>query len=204
MSQAFGKGQQMRIAYIVISGLVVCSMLAVALTTIDLRGWWGDETSQPHADPNADLVADQQTVVAQNPEDVDQILLLANVLVNTGRMGEATEWYERALELDPGNNGVRLDFARSLQENGLQADAEAQFLRVLDANPDSLPGHYYLARLYMDWKPQRRDEARAHYERVVEINPDSFLADQAQAELDSMNQTVPIASPGASTPVAGP
>lgn len=202
--KALGRGQQLRIAYIVISGLVVCSMLAVALTTIDLGGFWDDETGEPHIDPNADLVADQQTVVAQNPDDIDQILLLANLLVNTGRMPEATEWYERALELDPENNGVRLDFARSLQENGLTADAEAQFLRVLEADPDSLPGHYYLARLYMDWKPQRREEARAHYERVVEINPLSFLAEQAQVELDSMNQTTPISSPGASTQVAGP
>jgi cytochrome c-type biogenesis protein CcmH/NrfG len=194
----------MRVAYIVISGLVVCSMIAVAIATVDVSGLWSDGDDESIMDPNADLVAEQQTVVAQSPEDVNEIVLLANLLSNTGRMGEATEWYERALELAPQDHGIRLDFARSLQTNGLNADAEAQFLLVLDADSDNLSGHYYLAQLYMDWKPQRRAEAREHFERVVEINPESFLAEQARVELDSMNQTTPVASPGASTPVAGP
>jgi cytochrome c-type biogenesis protein CcmH/NrfG len=200
----FGNTQQMRVAYIVISGLVICSMLGVVLATVDFSGFWDDETEVAHGDPNEDLVAEQQTVVAENPEDLDQVVLLANLLANTGHMQDAMEWYERALELDPANNGVRLDFARSLQENDLNADAEAQFLQVLDSDPNSLPGHYYLAKLYMDWQPRRKEEARAHYERVVEINPDSFLAEQAQVELDSMDQTTPIASPGVSTAIAGP
>lgn len=194
----------MRIAYIVISGLVVCSMLAVAVATIDFSGLWDGGDDEVIVDPNADLVAEQQTIVAENSEDIEQVVLLANLLSNTGRMTEATEWYERALELDPDNHGVRLDFARSLQEHGFDADAEAQFLIVLEAEPENLPGHYYLARLYMDWKPQRRDEARAHFERVVEINPTSFLAEEAQRTLDTMNQTSPVAGAGTSTPDVGP
>jgi cytochrome c-type biogenesis protein CcmH/NrfG len=194
----------LRIAYIVISALVVCSMIAVALATIDFSSLWNEGAEDVSVDPNADLVAEQQTVVAQNPEDIEQVLLLANLLTNTGRIAEATEWYERALELDPGNNGVRLDFARSLQEHSLNADAEVQFLKVLESDPDNLPGHYYLAQLYMDWRPQRQGEAKALFERVIQINPDSFLAEQARVQLDSMGQTTPIASPGVSTPVAGP
>lgn len=194
----------MQIAYIVLSGLVVCSMLAVALVTIDFSSLWGEGDDDVIVDPNADLIADQQTVVAQNPEDVDQVLLLANLLANTGRMPEAMDWYERAIDLAPDDNSIRLDFARSLQTNNMPTDAEAQFLRVLEADPNSISGHYYLAKLYMDWKPQRREEARQHYDRVLEINPESFLAEQARVELQSMNQTTPVSSPGASTPIAGP
>ncbi len=152
------------------------------------------------ADPNGDLIAKQETVVAQDPEDIDGIVLLANLLANTGRMNEATERYERALDLAPDDNGVRLDFARSLQSNGLNTDAEAQFMMVLESDPDNLSGHYYLAQLYMDWRPARRDEARTHFERVLEINPESFLAEQAQLELDALNR----ATPASSTPAAGP
>lgn len=200
----FGNASQLRVAYIVISGLVVCSMLAVALTTIDFSGLWGGGEDDVIVDPNADLIADQQTVVAQDPEDVDQVVLLANLLANTGRMGEATDWYEKALDLAPDDNSIRLDFARSLQVNGMSVDAEAQFLQVLENDPSSISGHYYLAQLYMDWKPQRRDEAREHFERVLEINPEAFLAEQAELELEAMRQTTPVASPGSSTPVSGP
>lgn len=194
----------MRIAYIVLSGLVVCSMLAVALATIDFTGIWEGGEDDVIVDPNADLIADQQTVVARNPEDLDQVVLLANLLANTGRMPEAMDWYERSLEIAPEDNSIRLDFARSLQTNNMPTDAEAQFLRVLERDPESISGHYYLAQLYMDWKPQRRDEARAHYERVLEINPESFLAEQTRLELELMNRSTPVASPGVSTPVAGP
>ena len=194
----------MRIAYIVISGLVVCSMLAVALVTIDFSDIWDGGEDDVIVDPNADLIGDQQTVVAQDPDDVDQVVLLANLLANTGRMPEAMDWYERALELAPEDNSIRLDFARSLQANAMPTDAEAQFLQVLENDPDSISGHYYLAKLYMDWKPQRRDEAQQHYQRVLDINPNSFLAEQARLELESINRSTPDSSAGATTPVAGP
>lgn len=194
----------MRIAYIVISGLVVCSMLAVALVTIDFSGLWDEGEDDVIVDPNADLIAEQQTVVAQDPDNAGEVVLLANLLANTGRMPEATDWYERALELAPDDNSIRLDFARSLQTNNMATDAEAQFLRVLEADPDSISGHYYLAQLYLDWKPQRREEAQSHFERVLEINPESFLAEQARLELEMLNRTPADGTPGASTPVSGP
>lgn len=200
----FGNASNLKIAYIVISGLVVCSMLAVALTTIDFSGLWGEGDDDVIVDPNADLIADQQTVVAQDPENVDQIVLLANLLANTGRMSEATDWYERALDLAPDDNSIRLDFARSLQVNGMKTDAEAQFLRVLENDPDSLSGHYYLAQLYMDWQPQRTDEAREHFEAVSDINPDAFLAEQARLELESIGRGTPQSQGETSTPVVGP
>lgn len=197
-------GNQMRVAYIIISGLVVCSMIAVAVSMIDFSGLWGDGDDEVIVDPNADIVAEQQTAVANDPDNVDEIVLLANMLSNTGRMSEATEQYERALDIQPDDHGIRLDFARSLQTNGLLADAEAQFLLVLEAEPDNLPAHYYLAKLYMGWEPPRQDEARDHFTRAIEINPDSFLAEQAQLELEMMDRSSPVATPESITPVAGP
>ncbi len=88
-----------------------------------------------------------------------------------------------------------MDFARGLQANGMTADAEAQFLRVLELQPDNHTAHYYLARLYMDWQPRRQDEAITHFRRVIEIAPSSFLAEQAQNVLDTMGQATPAASP---------
>jgi cytochrome c-type biogenesis protein CcmH/NrfG len=175
-------------------------MLAVALATVDLSSFWGDGDQDVIVDPNADLIAEQQTAVSQSPEDVDQVLLLANLLANTGRMPEATDWYQRALELAPDDNSIRLDFARSLQANSMVQDAEAQFLRVLENDPSSLSGHYYLAKLYKDWQPQRRAEAQGHFERVLEINPDSFLAEQARNELDTLGRATPTGSPGVTEP----
>lgn len=180
-------------------------MLAVALATIDFSSIFGnDEDSANVVDPNADLIAEQQTQVAENPDDVDEIVLLANLLGNTGRIQEAVPWYERALELAPSDEGIRLDFARSLAGAQLYTDAEAQFQRVLSDNPDNQTAHYYLAELYMSWNPARTDEAMRHYTRAVEIDPESFLAEQAQIELDSLGDTTTASSPPSSTPAATP
>ncbi len=203
MSNPLRNTSRLNIVYIILSGLVICSMLAVALATIDFSNLWGEGEQDVIVDPNADLIAEQQTVVAQNPDDVEQVLLLANLLANTGKMSEAIDWYEQAIDLAPDDPSVRLDFARSLQANDMKPDAEEQFMLVLEQEPDSLSGHYYLAKLYMDWQPRRQDEAIAHFQRVVEINPDSFLAEQAEVELQSMNQTTPLASPGVAAPGGG-
>ena len=57
----------MRVAYIVISSLVVCSMLAVAIATFDFSGLWEDGEGDVVVDPNADLIAEQETIVAAYP-----------------------------------------------------------------------------------------------------------------------------------------
>ncbi|HEV2072126.1 MAG TPA: tetratricopeptide repeat protein [Thermomicrobiales bacterium] len=198
-------GNRIHIVYIVISSLVVCSMLAVALATIDFSGLFGgdDENSANIVDPNADLISEQETKVAGNPNDVDEVVLLANLLGNTGRIRDAVPWYEKALELAPDDHGIRLDFARSLAGADLLPDAEAQFLRVLEDDPDNQSAHYYLAELYMRWDSARREDAATHYRRAVEIDPASFLAERAQIELDAMGSGAPFPSPLPSTPPPG-
>lgn len=192
-----------KVVYIIISALVICSLIAVTLATIDLGGLFSDdEDAGNYVDPNADLIAEQRTVVAENPEDVDQVLLLANLLANTGNMNEAVPLYERAIELEPDDPSVRLDFAQSLMDSGLRPDAEAQFLRVLESEPDNQTAHYYLAELYMGWDSPRQDEATEHYQRAVEIDPESFLGQRAQNRLDTMGTPVssPISSPQTQRP----
>lgn len=180
-------------------------MLAVALTTIDFSSLLGDdEDSANIADPNADLIAEQQTKVAQYPDDTNEIVLLANLLGNTGRIQDAVPWYERALELAPDDYGIRLDFARSLAGAGLFSDAEAQFQQVLTNDPHNQTAHYYLAQLYLSWEPARREEALEHYERAVVIDPESFLGERAQIELDAMGNTTAVARPSSSTPASMP
>lgn len=191
-----------QVVYIVITSLVVCSMLALALTAIDFGSLFRHDGGDGNVtDPNANLIADQETVVARNPNDVDQVVLLANLLGNTGKIQEAIPWYEKALELTPDDAGIRLDFARSLAGANLRTDAEAQFERVLKDEPDNQQAHYYLAELYMNWDPPRTDEAFAHYQRAAAIDPGSFLGERSQNRVDTMTLSTPGATPR-STPAS--
>jgi cytochrome c-type biogenesis protein CcmH/NrfG len=180
-------------------------MIAVALTTIDFGGIFSNNDDAANIEnPNANLLAEQETVVAANPEDVDEIVLLANLLGNTGQIQKAIPWYEKALALEPDNHGVRLDFARSLAGANLLTDAEAQFLRVLQSDPENQTAHYYVAELYMAWSPPQQGKATEHYQRAVELDPESFLGERAQLQLDSMRSASPVSSPASSPEVQGP
>lgn len=190
-----------QVLYIVISALVICSMLALAVMTIDFGSLFGDDDNDGNfIDPNADLIAEQETVVAENPDDVDEIVLLANMLAQTGRIQDAIPWYEKALSLAPDDVGIRLDFARSLSGAELRTDAEAQFQQVLKSEPDNQMAHYYLADLYMSWDPPRTSDAFVEYQRAAEIDPDSFLGERAQNRIETMTVGTPRAT-AESTPV---
>lgn len=181
--------------YIAIVSLVVFSLILAGLSSVDWSGVLG--SSEPTPDYTTDAIAMQQTAVAQNPDDMAGRGLLASMLSNSGRMSEAIPIYEQVLKEDPNNVEVRLSFAQSLQANGMNHDAEAQFLKVIELQPDNHTAHYFLARLYMDWQPRREEDAIGHFQRVVEIAPDSFYAEQSQNVLDTIGQSTPIASPTA-------
>lgn len=186
------------IVYIVVTALVVFGLIAALVSMLDLGSLFRSD-SDPTPDYNTNSIAAQQTIVAENPEDPEQLALLASMLASTGRLPEAIPLYEKSIELAPENTSVRLDFARSLQVNGYVQDAEAQYQKILEIDPQNHSAHYYLARLYLDMNPSRTDDAIAHLQQVIEIAPDSFLADQARELLDTLKY-----SPGDASPQATP
>lgn len=179
------------VLYIVIVSIMVFSLVIAGLAAVD----WGalfPNTAEPTPDYNIDPVDEQRQIVVANPDDAGEQILLANMLANSGRMQEAIPVYEEAVRLDPENPSIRLDFARALQSNEMVADAEVQFLLVIEQDPGNHTAHYYLGRLYLDWQPLRQDEAVAHFERVIEIAPDSFLAEQSNNVLNSLGPATPM------------
>ena len=184
---------------------MVCSIVIAGIATISFDGLFGDDggdNAQNYQDPNKDVISEQQTIVAQNPDDVQSVALLANLLGNTGRLKEAIPLYERALNMRPDDIGIRLDFARALADGNLRADAEKQFQEILSRDPDNQQARYYLAELYRGWVPARTDEAIAQYQRAVEIDPSTYIAQQSQHQLEALGAATPVASPNANgTPI---
>lgn len=192
----------MKIAFIALAMLFSCSLLAGSLVLIPFDELFGlnddDEAAQNVVDRNDDIIEELKATYEANPDDIDNVILLANVLGNSGRLDEAIPYYEEAIDLAPEDPSVRLDFARALADGGYHADAELQFERVLKVEPNSQEALYYLAELYLNWQPPREQEATELYRRAIEGDPDSFLAEQAQNELDSMAGTPALSgSPGA-------
>lgn len=196
-----------QVVFGILSILVVCGLVAAAVATLswedllDSLGVNDPSDEENYQDPNADLISAQQTFVAENPDDLEETLVLANLLGNTGRLPEAIPLFERVLEQRPDDFSARLAFARALGDGGMRADAELQFQTLLEAEPDNQEAHYYLAELYRLWEPARTEEAIVHYRRVTELDVTTFFADLAWQQLGVLTGATP--PPGVATPPPG-
>ncbi|MGC4191405.1 MAG: tetratricopeptide repeat protein [Thermomicrobiales bacterium] len=203
-SSPLSRASRTQIVFLIISSLVVCSLILAGVVAIatDQLSSNDDSTQQAYTDPNKDVIAEQQTKVAENPDDYYALTLLANLLGNTGRLTEAIPLYEKALQMRPDDQGVRLDFARALADGGHRSDAEIQFKKLIEQDPNNQQAHYYLAEMYRVSAPPRTEEAIAEYQKAIAIDPSTYMAQQATDQLKSLGITVsPVASPVAGTPV---
>ena len=197
-----------QIVFAVVSSLVICAMIGgvfVSLSFTDVFGdLFADESDRENfVDPNSNVIGEYETVVAENPDDLEALLLLANLLGNSNRLAEAIPVYERALAMSPDDVSARVSFARALADGQMHADAELQFEIALEVDPESQEAHYYLAELYMAWSPVRQDEAIEHYRRVAEIDPDTLRAERSQTQLETLGAGTPMSTPASQlTPVA--
>ena len=129
--------------------------------------------------------------VNQNPDDVDAMVMLANLLANTGRRDEAIQWFEQAVERRPDDPALRIAFGLTLLRSGHTLDAELQLKRAIELAPEDPEPRFLLAQLYEAADPPRTEEANDLYRQVIEIAPDSVYADQARAALNPAATATP-------------
>lgn len=176
----------------------------VSLSFTDVFGdFFADESDRENfVNPNSDFIAAQETMVAENPGDLEALLLLADLLGNSNRLDEAIPVFERALALSPDDVSARVSFARALADGQMHADAELQFEIALEVDPDNQQAHYYLAELYVGWAPARTDDSFPHYRRAAEIDPTTLIGERSQTQLETLGAGTPMATPAPqSTPV---
>lgn len=137
-----------------------------------------------------------ETRIAGDPEDVDAMVVLAEVLANSGRIQDSIPWFERALQHRPDDATLRLAFGRALQRAGNDFDAELQLTRAVELDPANAAAAFYLGLFYETREPARIEDAREWYQRAIDADPESVIATQAQ---DRMAALDPDASP-TSTP----
>ncbi|MEX2425198.1 MAG: tetratricopeptide repeat protein [Thermomicrobiaceae bacterium] len=121
--------------------------------------------------------------IDEDPEDYSAHGQLAVLLANTGRVDEAISHYETALEDDPDDVELRMSFAQSLRQGGYGLDAEVQLERVLEVDGDNAQAMFLLGEIKQNSDPPQREEAEELFEQVIETDPDSFYAEQAEAYL---------------------
>jgi cytochrome c-type biogenesis protein CcmH/NrfG len=181
---------------IVAIGIIVFLLAGSVLLLIPIGGGGDDEDDDViRVTPGAE-VSRLETVIAQNPDDIDSMVVLAEVLANSGRINESIPWFEQAIEARPEDPTLRIAFGRALQRANSDFDAELQLKRAVEIDPASSEAAFYLALFYESREPPRTDEARNWYQRAIDAAPDSVIAGQAQERLAALDPTAsPVATP---------
>jgi cytochrome c-type biogenesis protein CcmH/NrfG len=188
--------------------VVICALIGAGL--LPVLDQLGRESAPPPATASAEGTSqfeqDLRREIERQPDDPEPMVSLANLLVAQGRDDEAIEWYERAIALDPNRLQTRLDFGTALARRGSHSDAEVQFKRAIAIDSNSAEAHYLLGELYLAWQPPRTEEARAAFERTIEVQPESVAAERAAEALATIESGVssPIATPATPVTEEGP
>jgi tetratricopeptide (TPR) repeat protein len=195
-----------QLAFSILALLVVFSLIIGAIGTAIVDGLSGNDNSDDPitVDGTEDSeIADEyeaalRTTATDNPNDAAALASLANYLAQNGQLTEAIDWYEKSLTIEPNNWDVRLDFARFLAEGDKRTDAEFQFKKVIEGQPENPQAHYFLAELYRNWLPPRIPEAVTEYILTIQTGSETFVAEQAAQALRDLG----YATPTAASPVA--
>ncbi|MEW6160946.1 MAG: tetratricopeptide repeat protein, partial [Verrucomicrobiota bacterium] len=83
---------------------------------------------------------------------------------------QALSAFERALSINPTAPDTRYSFALALHKSNYARDAADELEKVLASNPNDGRAHFTLANIYAQ-QLQEPGRARAHYQRLLELEP---------------------------------
>lgn len=189
------QGKRGQASFAILGLLVIVSLILGLLAT----GYLASQPANPQGEQPtrgaSSLVPTYEARLQGNPNDTDAMIVLANTLQNQGDYAGAIGWYDRAVNLKPDDIDLRLAFGQTLASYGQQNDAEVQYQKALGINPNNAQAEYYLAELYQRWVPPRLAEARQHYQRASDLEPEGAWGRAARAVLNRMNATPTAGTP---------
>lgn len=118
------------------------------------------------------------------PDDPVTLQLLVNILVGAGREAEAQTYMAKLPQGTKVDSNTLLNIGIKSFNSGKMDDALAQFNRVVTENPDLPDAYYYRALVHMN-KNQNK-EAKADLQKLLQLDPNSKYAKDAQEFLKSL------------------
>lgn len=180
-----------RLVFSVLGLLVIASMVFGLIATGFTFGLGDNPTpdNSLQAPAGAGIVPTYEARLRENPQDSGTMIVLANILQNQGDYPGAIDWYEKAVALKPDDLDLRLAFGQALYAFGQLFDAEVQYKKALELDDKNAKAEYYLAELYQRWTPPRLAEAREHFQRASDLEPEGSWGRAARTTLDRLNAT---------------
>ncbi len=194
---------------VVLAGVAVFAVVGIGFATIQVVGAIGGGSAAPTAAPVAQASAPAVDLakigtlmekLSANPKDTVTLMGLANEYYAGEQFTDAGNWLDKVLAIEPEN--VQALLARGAVSFNLNdlSTAESTWKKVVAIDPKNVEAHYDLGFLYLnsatpDWAGVDRE-----WNKVIELDPSSQLAQTVRSHLDSLAQKsmIPASSPAAS------
>ncbi len=111
-----------------------------------------------------------EEVLAQEPNYVDALNGMGDVLARGGEPARAVPYFERACRLRPDDPGLLLRLADARLATGQAEEAATAYRRALRLNPNLVPAHVGLGNVLVG--QDRLAEAEKHYVIALNLRPD--------------------------------
>ncbi|NOX60707.1 MAG: tetratricopeptide repeat protein [Chloroflexi bacterium] len=156
--------------------LLVAALMAALLALVACGGGGGGPTAEmgatttaAPAPQNEGASLTQLEEAAQKNPSVDAYFQLGNAYARQGRLSDAQEAYEKALNINPNHAATLSNLGVVLYQLGKLNEAKAQFEKALQVNPNDAPTHYLLGATLL----QMNDLAGAEksFQKALELDP---------------------------------
>lgn len=130
---------------------------------------------------NIQLLKDQ---LQKNPNDLEHLIQLGNLLYDNGDFKNAIEPYGKALAITPMNNDVRNDYAVCFFNTGNADQAIKELSTILASDSRNITATFNMGVIHSNIG--RMEVARNYFQKVIELQPASEFAGKARSMLGSM------------------
>jgi tetratricopeptide (TPR) repeat protein len=113
--------------------------------------------------------------IKADPSKTDPYITIATWKRDKGQIDDAIKLYNAALEVQPDNTLLLMNLADLYLRNQKYAEAEKNYLRVVEVNPKWLAAYRGLADLYRYQMPEKQSEIPKILEKGLETNPEHEL-----------------------------
>lgn len=131
-------------------------------------------------------VSELEKKLESDADDVDTLRQLAKLHDDAGLWQEANGYQARILEQHPDDFDALLADGVFKFNAGDIEGAERQWVRATEVKPGDPEGYYNLGFVHMAKEPADVDKARAAWEKLIEVAPESELAKTASQHIDRM------------------
>ncbi|MBL7959581.1 tetratricopeptide repeat protein [bacterium] len=130
---------------------------------------------------NIQLLKDQ---LLKNPNDLEHLIQLGNLLYDSGDFKNAIEPYGKALAINSSNNDVRNDYAVCFFNSGNAEQAIKELNTILVSDEKNITATFNMGIIHSNIG--KMELARSYFLKVIKLQPNSEFAGKAKSMLGSL------------------